>query len=82
MIFLYLTRVCRNSDSYEKKEVGTHRRKVYSNNADNLLKTYTSKLNKHVVNKKLQHTDHLFLCVSCFTLFGHYLQNMPYGIPK
>ena len=28
----------------------------------------TSKFNKYVVNRKLQHTDHLFLCTACFTL--------------
>ena len=50
------------------EEVDKKRRTVSSHrNADNLLEKSTSKLNKYVVDKKLQHTDHLFFCVACFT---------------
>ena len=57
-----------NSDSYKNIKRSDKRSTFRSHrNADHLLKHSTSKFNKYVVNKKLQPTDHLFLCVTCFT---------------
>jgi hypothetical protein len=38
--------------------------------ADDLLKQYPSKGDKYVIDKELQHTDHLFLGVACFTFLN------------
>jgi hypothetical protein len=38
--------------------------------ADDLLKQCPSKGDKHVIDEELQHTDHLFLGVACFTFMN------------
>jgi hypothetical protein len=38
--------------------------------ADDLLKQYSSKGDKYVIDEELQHTDHLFLGVACFTFLN------------
>jgi hypothetical protein len=38
--------------------------------ADDLLKQYPSKGDKYVIDEELQHTDHLFLGVACFTFLN------------
>jgi hypothetical protein len=38
--------------------------------ADDLLKQCPSKGDKYVINEELQHTDHLFLGVACFTFMN------------
>jgi hypothetical protein len=38
--------------------------------ADDLLKQRPSKRNKYVIDEELQHTDHLFLGVVCFTFLN------------
>jgi hypothetical protein len=38
--------------------------------ADDLLKQYPSKGDKYVIDEELQHTDHLFLGVACFTFMN------------
>jgi hypothetical protein len=37
---------------------------------DDLLKQYPSKGDKYVIDEELQHTDHLFLGVACFTFLN------------
>jgi heme oxygenase len=50
-----------------KKFMGTIRTHWY---ADDLLKQCTSKGDKYVIDEELQHTDHLFLGVACFTFMN------------
>jgi Uri superfamily endonuclease len=38
--------------------------------ADDLLKQCPSKGDKYVIDEELQHTDHLFLGVACFTFMN------------
>jgi hypothetical protein len=38
--------------------------------ADDLMKQYPSKADKYVIEEELQHTDHLFLGVACFTFLN------------
>ena len=38
--------------------------------ADDLLKQCPSKGDKYVIDEELQHTDHLFLGVACFTFLN------------
>ena len=38
--------------------------------ADDILKQYRSKGDKYVIDEELQHTDHLFLGVACFTFMN------------
>jgi hypothetical protein len=38
--------------------------------ADDLLKQCPSKGDKYVIDEELQHTDHLFLRVACFTFLN------------
>jgi cystathionine beta-lyase/cystathionine gamma-synthase len=38
--------------------------------ADDLLKQYPSKGDKYVIDEELQHTDHFFLGVACFTFLN------------
>jgi hypothetical protein len=38
--------------------------------SDDLLKQYPSKGDKYVIDEELQHTDHLFLGVACFTFLN------------
>jgi hypothetical protein len=38
--------------------------------ADDLLKLCPSKGDKYVIDEELQHTDHLFLEVACFTFLN------------
>jgi hypothetical protein len=38
--------------------------------ADDLLKQYPSTGDKYVIDEELQHTDHLFLGVACFTFLN------------
>jgi hypothetical protein len=40
------------------------------NYADDLLKQCPSKGDKYVIDEELQHTDHLFLGVACFTFMN------------
>jgi hypothetical protein len=44
--------------------------KIYHWYADDLLKQYSSKGDKYVIDEELQHTDHLFLGVACFTFMN------------
>jgi hypothetical protein len=44
--------------------------------ADDLLKQYPSKGDKYVIDEELQHTDHLFLGVACFTFLNFVWKNV------
>jgi hypothetical protein len=39
-------------------------------NADDLLKQCPCKGDKYVIDEELQHTDHLFIGVACFTFLN------------
>jgi hypothetical protein len=41
-----------------------------SGQPDDLLKQRLSKRNKYAIDEELQHTDHLFLGVACFTFLN------------
>jgi hypothetical protein len=62
----------RNSDSYEYKNKSARRGAQFVPNwyADDLLKQCPFKGDKYVIDKELQHTDHLFLGVACFTVLN------------
>jgi hypothetical protein len=48
--------------------------------ADDLLKQYPSKGDKYVIDEKLQHTDHLFLGVACFTFVNFVFKTFDFSI--
>jgi hypothetical protein len=56
-----------DSGQISTKIYGTIRTHWY---ADDLLKQYPSKGDKYVIDEELQHTDHLFLGVACFTFLN------------
>ena len=55
------------SKKINRLEEGTIRTNWY---ADDLLKQCPSKGDKYVIDEELQHTDHLFLGVACFTFLN------------
>ena len=62
------------SKKINRLEEGTNRTHWY---ADDLLKQCPSKGDKYVIDEELQHTNHLFLGVACFTfwnLFEKYVE--------
>ena len=71
---LFLTSVWIYSDSYENKKMSARRGAQFVPIGMPIILLWTlknslSKFIKYVVNKKLQLTDQLFLCVACFTRF-------------
>jgi hypothetical protein len=56
-----------NNSRFAEFKRGTIRTHWY---ADDLLKQYPSKGDNYVIDEELQHTDHLFLGVACFTFLN------------
>ena len=71
-IFLSVTRFWRNSDSYEYKNKSARRGAhfVLIGMPMTCWNSAPSEGDKYVIDEELQHTDHLFLGVACFTFLN------------
>jgi hypothetical protein len=70
-IFLSLTRFWRNSDSYEHTNKSGRRGATFVPiGMPTTCWKSSPKGDKYVIDEELQHTDHLFLGVACFTFLN------------